>query len=152
MNNNNTAEEFSDNPIVLMKEGINKIKRWKRTLNTPTNSGDYIFTYGILEFNSKNGLFKYKNKKSITMFEDKDPYKIMYLLFSNHGTEIEYKLIAEKIGLKFSTQKEQKTAKGKIRQTFKNTRRILKINSRTNPEGNPFIMTGNGVKLAFLNE
>jgi len=149
---NNSTEEFSDNPFLLMNEGLNKLRRFSRKINTPTNPNDYIFVYGILFFDSKNGLFKYGDKKPIQMFGNKIPYKIMKLLFFNPGFEVDYKTISEKINIKFLTKKEQRIAKEKIRQTFKNIRRELEINSRKNPEENPFLMTGNGVKLAFINK
>jgi hypothetical protein len=74
----------------------------------------------------------------------------MYLLFQSPGIEVLYPKLAEKIGKPYKSTKEKRKTREIIRQVFKQVRRKYGINALKNPELNPFVMSGKGVKLALI--
>jgi uncharacterized protein YpuA (DUF1002 family) len=74
----------------------------------------------------------------------------MYSLFQTRGNEVTYPLLAEKIKQPYKSTKEKRETREKIRQVFKQVRRRLGINALKNPELNPLVMSGKGVKLALI--
>lgn len=144
------TDEFSDNPLIGAIRDLKKGVRFLKAINEPTEPADYIWKYGVLSFNTQTGLFVYGNKKPIPMNENQRPYKIMYALFQSPGTEVLYPKLAAKIDQPYKGSKERRRTREKIRQVFKQIRRNYGINALKNPELNPFVMSGKGVKLALI--
>lgn len=144
------TDEFSDNPVIGTVRGLRKGLRFLKAISEPSEPSDYIWKYGILSFNTQTGHFAYGAKKPIQMNPNQRPYKIMYALFQSPGTEVLYPKLAEKINEPFKSKKEKRETREKIRNVFKQVRRRLGINALKNPEINPLVMSGKGVKLALI--
>lgn len=149
-NQNITTNDAEQHPFVGFVRGLRHTSKIMHAIKMPMDESDYIWTYGILSFNVKNGLFTYGSRKPIQHNEHLMPFKIISLLFKAQGKEVLYKTFAEELNIPFKTAKERRIARNRIRQVCKQTRRTLGIDALSNPEENPFVMSGKGIKLALI--
>lgn len=146
----NTEEDFQDNPLVVMVKGVRSLQRLAVALNNTKKPEDDIIVYGSLSFNPVNGYLTYGTRKPIQMREHDNPYKLMNMLFSVPGKEVTYVEIAHKFNLKFENITDKKRLREKFRLVLRQIRRTFGINRNKNSKDDIFILSGKGVKLAYV--
>lgn len=135
--------------ITTLKRGAVGFKKFVVAVKTPVDESEYLLKYGVISLNTDSGLFKFRNK-TIGMRQSDGIYKITRLLIVAMGNEIVYKDIAQELNLEFLPDKKNEATIKTIKSAVRDLRRRLGINAYKDKEGNPFIMTGKGIKLAFI--
>src|SRR3990172_620741 len=135
-----------DNSVIKVRKSIKSIQNFISSLTEPIDESDYIKKYGSLSFNIKNGIFSYKDYKSIPLKQNRPPFTIISILFENPGAEVSHSHFATKLGLLYDTKINKKLTRTLVRSTLKNIRRRWRINAAKNPETNIFVMSGDGIK------
>jgi len=137
--------------VTTLKRGAVGLKKFVVAVKTPVDESEYILKYGVISLNTNSGLFKFRNK-TIGMRQSDGIYKITRLLIIAIGNEVLYRDIAQELNLKFLPDKKIDATISTIKSAVRDLRRRLGINAYKDKEGNPFIMTGKGIKLAFISE
>ena len=137
--------------VTTLKRGVVGLKKFAVAVKTPVDESEYLLKYGVISLNTSSGLFKFRNK-TIGMRQSDGTYKITRLLIVAMGNEVLYKDIAQELNLKFLPNKKNEATISSIKSSIRDLRRRLGINAYKDKEGNPFIMTGKGIKLAFISE
>ena len=127
------------------------LKKFAVAVKTPVDESEYLLKYGVISLNTNSGLFKFRNK-TIGMRQSDGLYKIIRLLIVAMGNEVLYKDIAQELNFKFLPGNKNEATINSIKSSIRDLRRRLGINAYKDKEGNPFIMTGKGIKLAFISE
>lgn len=146
-NTTNNSEHW----ITTLKRGAVGFKKFVVAVKTPVDESEYLLKYGVISLNTNSGLFKYRNK-TIGMRQSDNLYKIIRLLMVATGNEVLYRDIAQELKLKFLPDNKNEATVSTIKSAVRDLRRRLGINAYKDKEGNPFIMTGKGIKLAFISE
>ena len=144
---NNEPEHW----VTTLKRGMVGLKKFAVAVKTPIDESEYLLKYGVISLNTNSGLFKFRNK-TIGMRQSDGIYKIIRLLIVAMGNEVLYKDIAKDLNLRFLPNDKNEATISAIKSAVRDLRRRLGINSYKDKEGNPFIMTGKGIKLAFISE
>ena len=144
---NNEPEHW----VTTLKRGMVGLKKFAVAVKTPIDESEYLLKYGVISLNTNSGLFKFRNK-IIGMRQSDGIYKIIRLLIVAMGNEVLYKDIAKDLNLRFLPNDKNEATISAIKSAVRDLRRRLGINSYKDKEGNPFIMTGKGIKLAFISE
>src|SRR3989344_2456204 len=142
---NNEPEHW----VTTLKRGMVGLKKFAVAVKTPIDESEYLLKYGVISSNTNSGLFKFRNK-TIGMRQSDGIYKIIRLLIVAMGNEVLYKDIAKDLNLRFLPNDKNEATISAIKSAVRDLRRRLGINSYKDKEGNPFIMTGKGIKLAFI--
>lgn len=137
--------------VTTLKRGMVGLKKFAVAAKTPTDESEYLLKYGVISLNTNSGLFKFRNK-TIGMRQSDGIYKIIRILIVAMGNEVFYKDIAQDLNLKFLPNNKNENTISTIKSAVRDLRRRLGINAYKDKEGNPFIMTGKGIKLAFIPE
>ena len=137
--------------ITTLKRGAIGFKKLVVAVKTPVDESEYLLKYGVVSLNTNSGLFKFRNK-AIGMRQSDGIYKIIRLLIVAMGNEVLYRDIAQELNLIFLPDNKNKDTISSIKSSIRDLRRRLGINTYKDKEGNPFIMTGKGIKLAFISE
>lgn len=135
--------------VTTLKKGVIQIKKFAAAVNTPVDESEYILKYGKFILNTNTGLFKYGDT-TIQMLQSDRIYKVTRILLLARGNEVVYKDIAQTVNLPFESAKGKKETRTKIKVAIRDLRKRLGINAIENKEANPFIMTGKGIKAAFI--
>lgn len=137
--------------VTTLKRGVVGLKKFAVAVKTPVDESEYILKYGAISLNTNSGLFKFRNE-TIGMRQSDGLYKIIRLLIVAMGNEVLYKDIAQELNLKFLPDKKNEATINSVKSSIRDLRRRLGINAYKDKEGNPFIMTGRGIKLAFISK
>ena len=139
----------SEHWVTTLKRGVVGLKRFAVAVKTPVDESEYLLKYGVISLNTNSGLFKFRDI-TIGMRQSDRLYKIIRLLIIAMGNEVLYKDIAQELNLKFLSDNKNEAVISTIKSSIRDLRRRLEINAYKDKEGNPFIMTGKGIKLAFI--
>ncbi|OGK62590.1 hypothetical protein A2334_03555 [Candidatus Roizmanbacteria bacterium RIFOXYB2_FULL_38_10] len=143
-------EELQDNPLVVITKGLRSIRRVALAIKNTKKPEDDIVPYGTLSFNPVNGYLTYGTLKPIQMREHNTPFKLMSMLFNEPGKEVTYVEIAQKFTIKFESKKDKKKLREKFRLVIRQIRRRFGINRDKNQGNDIFILSGKGIKLAYV--
>lgn len=135
--------------VTTLKRSMVGLKKFAVAVKTPVDESEYLLKYGVISLNTNSGLFKFRNK-TIGMRQSDGTYKIIRLLIVAMGNEVFYENIAQGLNLKFIPNDKNEATISTIKSAVRDLRRRLGINAYKDKEGNPFIMTGKGIKLAFI--
>lgn len=137
--------------VTTLKRGVVGLKKFAVAVKTPVDESEYILKYGVISLNTNSGLFKFRDI-TIGMRQSDGLYKTIRLLIVAMGNEVLYKDIAQELNLMFSPDNKNEATINSIKSSIRDLRRRLGINAYKDKEGNPFIMTGKGIKLAFISK
>lgn len=147
----NITDNESEHWMATLKRGAVELKKFVVAVKTPVDESEYLLKYGVISLNTNSGLFKFRDI-TIGMRQSDRLYKIIRLLIIAMGNEVLYKDIAQELNLKFLSDNKNEAVISTIKSSIRDLRRRLGINAYKDKEGNPFTMTGKGIKLAFISK
>jgi len=147
----NIRKNESEHWVTTLKKGVVGLQKAVKAYKTPVDPSEYIFEYGDITLNTDTGVLGF-GKKEIRLRSNDKVFKIVKSLIVARGSVVTYENLIISLGLPNKTPVDKKQSKISIGASIRDLRRRLGINSNYSKKNNPFIATGKGMKLAFLNK